>query len=99
MKRTVKLTEKELKRMISESVKRVLKEQEEDDWDFSENEYIDRNGKPISVGSRVIWYDPERSARDLKRVWVVDDMRGDIVYISDEYSEAEVYPQELRVVG
>lgn len=62
-------------------------------------EYVDRNGRQIIVGSKVIWYDPEEEARDLSRVYDVDDIGSDMVYISDEFSEAEVLPQELEVVG
>ena len=69
-----------------------------------EEEYIDRNGRQIIVGSKVIWYDPEEEARDLKNVWTVWKMTGDIVYINIEQNgqyvgEAEVFPQELEVVG
>lgn len=111
-KKLIRLTESDLHRIVKESVNRVLKEnnrrtkrmiREFDDYDeydvFEDEEYVDKKGHPIRIGSQVIWYDPEKSARDLKRVWTVDDMRGDIVYISDEFSEAEVYPQELVVVG
>lgn len=59
---------------------------------------LDRNGKEIEIGSHVIWYDPEIDARDLDRVWTVDDYTDDIVQISDEYSEAEVYPSEIEIV-
>jgi len=81
---------------VEEHLKRVSRESSFDD-DLEDEEYVDRKGQPIRVGSQVIWYDPERSAY-LKRVWTVDDLRGEIVYISDEFSEAEVYPHELRVV-
>lgn len=64
-----------------------------------EEEFLDRNGRQIIVGSKVIWYDPQEEYRDLTRVYDVDDLEGDTVYISDEYSEAEVFPQELEVVG
>lgn len=69
-----------------------------------EEEYVDRNGRQIVVGSKVIWYDPEEEARDLKNVWTVWKMTGDIVYINIEQNgqyvgEAEVFPQELEVVG
>jgi hypothetical protein len=59
---------------------------------------VDRNGKQISVGANVKWYDPEEEARDLTRVWQVDDVSEEIVNISDDYSEAEVLPSELEVV-
>jgi hypothetical protein len=64
-----------------------------------EEECVDRNGRQIIVGSKVIWHDPEEEARDLSRVYDVDDIGSDMVYISDEFSEAEVLPQELEVVG
>jgi len=69
------------------------------DTDNDESEFLDRKGNHIVVGSKVIWYDPEVAARDLTRVYDVDDLEGDIVYISDDFSEAEVLPQELEVVG
>jgi len=107
-----KTNESYLNRIVRESVNRIIKENsrrnkrmirefdEFDDFDeFEEEEFIDRKGQPIHKGSKVIWYDPERSARDLKRVWTVYDMEGDIVYIADDYSEAEVLPEELKVVG
>ena len=59
---------------------------------------LDRNGKEIEIGSHVIWFDPEIDARDLDRVWTVDDYTEDIVQISDECSEAEVYPSEIEIV-
>lgn len=108
-KKVVRITESELHKIIKESIKKILREgfTNEDRNsalympydDFEDEEYVDKKGHPIKVGSQVIWYDPEKSARDVKRVWTVDDMRGDIVYISDKFSEAEVYPQELVVVG
>ncbi len=58
----------------------------------------DRNGKQISVGANVKWYDPQEEFRDLTRVWQVDNVSEEIVNISDEYSEAEVLPSELEVV-
>ena len=108
-KKLIRLTEQDLHRIVKESVNRILKENNrrtkrmirefDDNNEFEEEEFIDRKGNPIQKGSKVIWYDPEKSARDLRRVWTVYDMGGDIVYISDEFGEAEVYPQELVVVG
>jgi hypothetical protein len=59
---------------------------------------LDRNGKEIEIGSHVIWFDPEIDSRDLDRVWTVDDYTEEVVQISDEYSEAEVYPSEIEIV-
>lgn len=58
----------------------------------------DRKGNRIHLGSKVLWYDPEEDARDLSRVWTVDELDEEIVFISDDFSEAEVYPNELEVV-
>ena len=66
--------------------------------EFENEEFVDKDGQPIQKGSKVIWFDSGRSARDLKRIWKVYDMGGDIVYIADDYGEAEVFPQELKVV-
>jgi len=59
---------------------------------------LDRNGKLITIGAPVIWYDPDESARDLERIYFVDDFSDEIVYISDDFSEAEVLPDELENV-
>ena len=66
-----------------------------------DDEAVDMNGNPIKVGSKVKWYDPDESARDVSRVWSVFDVKsdGEIVCISDDYGEAEVFPQELEVIG
>ena len=59
----------------------------------------DRKGKPLKKGQKVKWYDPDRSARDLKRIYTVDKVHNeDVVFISDDFSEAEVMPQELQIV-
>lgn len=59
---------------------------------------FDKNGKEIKIGDGVVWYDPQKETMDLKRVYEVYDIKGDIVYISDEYGEAEVLPNELKVI-
>lgn len=58
----------------------------------------DRNGNEIEIGDYVKWYDPEESARDLDRTYLVWDIRDEIVLITDEYSEVEVFPYELEKV-
>ena len=50
--------------------------------------------KPI-VGDKVIWYDPAIDARDLSRVCIIDKITDEIVYISDDFSESEVFANEL----
>ena len=43
----------------------------------------------------MIWYDPAIDARDLSRVWMIDKITYEIVYISDDFSESEVFANEL----
>lgn len=72
----------------------------ESDTEEEEEECLDKKGKPIKVNSKVVWYDPDKSARDLKRIWNVWQISGDIVHIADDNGgEAEVFPNELKVVG
>ena len=56
---------------------------------------FDRNNVEIKVGDKVIWYDPAMDARDLSRVWIIDKITDEIVYISDDFSESEVFANEL----
>ena len=56
---------------------------------------FDRNNVEIKVGDKVIWYDPAIDARDLNRVWIIDKITDEIVYISDDFSESEVFANEL----
>lgn len=56
---------------------------------------FDRNNVEIKVGDKVIWYDPAIDARDLSRVWTIDKITDEIVYISDDFSESEVFANEL----
>lgn len=59
----------------------------------------DRNGNKIAIGDKVKWYDPEKEARDLKRIWEVAKIYGEIVLIVDEDGgEAEVFPEELKKI-
>ncbi|CCZ13283.1 unknown [Prevotella sp. CAG:1092] len=56
---------------------------------------FDGNNVEIKVGDKVIWYDPAIDARDLSRVWTIDKITDEIVYISDDFSESEVFANEL----
>lgn len=58
----------------------------------------DRNGNKIKIGDKVTWFDPDETARDLERVWEVYDLSDEIVFITDDYSEAEVLPSEVIVI-
>lgn len=67
----------------------------------------DANGIDILIGDEVYWNDP--AIHDLETdeerkdawltIWKVDsiDEENEMVCISTEYSEAEVYPRELEV--
>lgn len=55
----------------------------------------DGNNVEIKVGDKVIWYDLAIDARDLSRVWIIDKITDEIVYISDDFSESEVFANEL----
>lgn len=56
----------------------------------------DRCGSAIKVGDCVIWHDPDETTRDLSRIWAIDKINGEVITISDDYSEAEVYSHELE---
>lgn len=62
----------------------------------------DKKGQNIYIGSWVKWYDPDKEARDLSRIYEVFDIKGDeddeMILISDEFGEAEVLPSELDVI-
>ena len=56
----------------------------------------DKFGNKLSVGDKVIWVDPDPVGRDLNRVYEVNDIHSEeTIWINDEFSEAEVPPQEL----
>lgn len=57
---------------------------------------FDRNNVEIKVGDKVIWYDPAIDARDLSRVWTIDKITDEIVYISDDFSESEVFALQMN---
>lgn len=73
----------------------ILEDTDESD---EEDGYYDINGEKVCVGDRVIWHDPDKSAVDLDRVYIVHGFRGDIVDIADDFSTAEVFASELEVV-
>lgn len=71
MRKTIRLTESELKNMISESVKRVLNEQEEYDWSFVEED--PENTK--SYENDISWDEKnaaDAKARDEIAIWDID---------------------------
>lgn len=61
---------------------------------------MERDGSPdvekaFKVGDNVVWLDPEEEFRDTTRVYTIDSLEGEIIRISDEYSEVEVTANEL----
>lgn len=59
---------------------------------------LDIHGEELKIGDKVLWYDPDEEYRDLTRVYEIFDIQGDIISISDEYGESEVYASELEKV-
>ena len=59
---------------------------------------LDMKGRFLHGGDKVIWYDPDVKHRDLQRVWTVDSISEELITIFDEFSEAEVFPNELKIV-
>lgn len=57
----------------------------------------DKNGKKLKIGDCVIWHDPDETTRDLSRIWAIDKIKGEVITISDDYSEAEVYSNEIEL--
>lgn len=58
----------------------------------------DKRGNEICVGDKVIWYDPEEDARDTSIEWEVFSVNPEMVRIFCDYGEAEVLPEELKVI-
>ena len=48
---------------------------------------------------KVIWNDPESQYSDPNRIYTIDNINGEVISISDEYSEVEVGASELSVVS
>ena len=63
-----------------------------------ENLKLDIHGDELHIGDKVLWHDPDEENRDLTRVYEIFDIQGDIISISDEYGESEVYANELEKV-
>ena len=59
---------------------------------------LDIHGEELRIGDKVVWHDPDEEYRDLTRVYEIFDIQGDIISISDEYGESEVYANELEKV-
>jgi hypothetical protein len=59
---------------------------------------LDIHGDELQIGDKVVWYDPDEEFRDLTRIYEIFDIQGDIISISDEYGESEVYASELEKV-
>lgn len=74
---------------------------------MAQNKLKDANGIYIGVGDEVYWNDPaihdletpEERKEAWLTIWKVDRIKPELemVCISTDYSEAEVYPRELEV--
>lgn len=64
-------------------------------WHIVEQEVEQDPENDFHIGDRVIWNDPARESEPMK--YVIFDIRGDIICISNEYGEAEVYESELTI--
>ena len=96
----IRLTEAQLHRVIKESVKKILRENDENSsWD-------------IRIGDIVIWHDPAGETGGKYKVYSIDGMRNQIEFdrsgmnveddsiigCSSKYGEVEAYPIELEVI-
>lgn len=83
-----------------ENVLIVLYEYPEEEEEEEVPEVYDKLDNKLSVGDRVIWVDPDPEGRDLNRIYEINDISSEeTICISDEFSEAEVPPQELILAG
>lgn len=68
----------------------------------SDFEPKDINGDKLSVGDKVIWYDPEEKCRQLDRIYTISKINGyhndDIILLTDEISEVETIASEIEKV-
>lgn len=72
-------------------------------WHLEEKYNIQTSGinddyKVIEEGSLVRWHDPEIECQDLTIIWEVARINGDVVLITNEGGEAEVFADELELV-
>jgi len=58
----------------------------------------DCNNKEIHLNDTVIWFDPDLQHKDITRFYTVNKIEGDIITISDKYSEIEVFPNEIEII-
>ena len=59
---------------------------------------LDRNGRRLKIGDNVIWFHPEKSVRDLGRVWKVDHIEEGKVEIKDCFSHEEAFSADLEKI-
>ncbi len=58
----------------------------------------DKFSNNLKTGDFVIWHDPDKKARDLTRIWRINEIKEEIITIYDIYSEAEVNKEELEKI-
>lgn len=96
MRKRVRLRESDLHRIVKESVKRVLRESEFDDFDYDEKAY-DIKGCEIHKGDIVIWTDPE--TRRKVKYEVYEEPSSEMVKMANKYGECEALPEECLVIS
>ena len=69
----------------------------------SDFEPKDKNGEKISIGDKVRWYDPEEDHRQLDRIYTITKVNGcqndDVILLTDDVSEVEVFASEIEKVN
>ena len=59
--------------------------------------------KKISIGDKVRWYDPEEDHRQLDRIYTITKINGcqndDVILLTDDVSEVEVFASEIEKVN
>ena len=95
MKKRIRLTESDLHKIVKESVNRILRESEYDDFEYDDTAY-DRNGRKIHKGDVVIWTDPE--TRRKVKYEVCEEPTSEMVRMANKYGECEAFPHECVVV-
>ena len=91
-KKLIRLTEGDLHRIVKESLKRVLKESEFDDFGIA----YDKRGNEIHKGDMVIWFDPETGRKTKYEVY--EEPTEDMVKLWSRYGECEALTRECLVV-
>ena len=58
----------------------------------------DKFGNNLKIGDFVIWHKPNKRARDLTRIWRINEIKEEIITIYDTYLETKVNKEELEKI-